>query len=462
MAKEVIMPKFGFTQEESQIVEWLVKEGDTVEAGDPLLEVTTDKVNMEVEAPAAGVVGGISAAAGDVVPVTQVIAYILAPGEALPAGVPSPATTIPVGAGEKGRKGEGGTAAASFSTAPSPATAPSSSTAPLSATATPIAARVAEASGVDMSRVAGTGPGGRVTRKDVEGFLAAKPNDDGKVRATPAARRLARETDVALATVAGSGPRRRVQAADVAAIRPSPYPSLREGDQSIEPRRVPFSTMRRTIARAMQRSMQEAPHITFQIDVDMTAIQALVARANEVRPEGGEKVTLTAALARAVAWALGRNPALNSHLGDDELLLWPMVNVGIAVALDDGLIVPVVKDVETKGIGRLSDEIRDLGRRAKAGKLRPEELADATFTISNLGMFGVDRFTAIINPPQVAILAVGRTNRVFVPDEDDRPVARPLCTMTLSADHRAIDGATAARFMDDLRQVVQNPELMVI
>lgn len=453
MAKEVIMPKFGFTQEESQIVEWLVKEGDTVEAGDPLLEVTTDKVNMEVEAPAGGIVAGISAAAGDVVPVTQVIAYILAPGDVLPAGRPQPAAAPATAPANP----------ETVSTAPPVAATATAAT----AAATPIAARVAAASGVDVSRVAGTGPGGRITRKDVEGFLTTQPAVDGKVRATPAARRLARESAIDLAAVAGSGPRRRVQAKDVRAATPAaaaPPAMARQpaAGTAGQPRREPFSTMRRTIARAMQRSMQEAPHITFQADIDMTAIQALVARANERRPEGSDKVTLTAALARAVAWALGRNPALNSHLGDDELLLWPMVNVGIAVALDDGLIVPVVKEVETKGIGRLSDEIRDLGRRAKAGKLRPEELSDATFTISNLGMFGVDRFTAIINPPQVAILAVGRTNRVFVPGPDDAPVARPLCTMTLSADHRAIDGATAARFMGDLREVVQNPELMVI
>ena len=281
--------------------------------------------------------------------------------------------------------------------------------------------------------------------------------------------RLARESGIDLAAVAGTGPRRRIQADDIQAALDTTTPAAPPATQAvagpataIEPQRQPFSTMRRTIARAMQRSMQEAPHITFQADIDMTAIQNLVARANERRAADSDKMTLTAALTRAVAWALGRNPALNSHLGDDELLVWPVVNVGIAVALDDGLIVPVVKDVAATGIGRLSDEIRDLGRRARAGKLRPEELADATFTISNLGMFGVDRFTAIINPPQVAILAVGRANRLFVPGPDDQPVVRPICTMTLSADHRAIDGATAARFMGDLREVVENPALMVV
>ncbi len=427
MVKEVIMPKFGFTQEESQIVEWLVKEGDTVEVGDPLLEVTTDKVNMEVEAPAGGVVGGIRAAAGDTVPVTQVIAYILSPGESLPAEADAVATN---------------------NVAP----------------ATPIAARLAAGSGVDMSRVAGTGPGGRVTRKDVEQYLAAQPVQDGKVRATPAARRLAREAGLALTNVSGSGPNRRVQAADVRASAAATVPAVAPTAPSPGggPRRVPFSTMRRTIARTLQRSMQEAPHVTFGVDIDMTAVLALVGRANERPAAGEDKVTLTAALARTVAWALARNPTLNSHIGEDELLVWPAANIGIAVALDDGLLVPVVQDAGAKGIRRLAAEIADLSRRARQGKLRPEELAGGTFTISNLGMLGVDRFTAIINPPQVGILAVGRTRRVFVPGDDDRPVVRPICTLTLSADHRAIDGAVAARFMADLRDVVENPDLLVL
>jgi pyruvate dehydrogenase E2 component (dihydrolipoamide acetyltransferase) len=455
MAKEVIMPKFGFTQEDSQIVEWFVKEGDTVEAGDPLLEVTTDKVNMEVEAPAAGIVGGIQAAAGDTVPVTQVIAYILAPGEAPPVqAAPSAVAGAP---------------AKALSPAPPVPAEASVAAGTIAGGATPIATRVAAAAGVDTTQVAGTGPGGRVTRKDVEDFLGHRSAGDGKVRATPAARRVARESGLDLATMAGSGPHGRVQANDVvlarAAVVATPAgitPPVAVPSTPGELVRVPFTTMRRTIARTLQRSMQEAPHITFQADIDMTALQGLVAKANELRPEGAEKVTLTAALARAVAWSLARHPSLNSHLGEDEIILWPVANIGIAVALDDGLIVPVVKDAGAKNIGRLSDEIRDLSKRAKQGKLKPEELAEGTFTISNLGMFGIDRFTAIINPPQVGILAVGRTNRVFVPDEQDRPMVRPLCTMTLSVDHRVIDGAIAARFMGDLRDVVQNPELMVL
>jgi pyruvate dehydrogenase E2 component (dihydrolipoamide acetyltransferase) len=413
MAKEVILPKFGFTQEDSQIVEWFVKEGDEVEAGEPLLEVTTDKVNMEIEAPASGIVGGIRAGTGETVPVTQVIAYILEPGEKAP----------PI-----------------------------------------VEALPAAASSVDPESISGTGAGGRVTRKDVERYLGEGPDRRGKVRATPAARRVAREGDVDLATVSGSGPRGRLQVQDVASAAAAP-PSATPTTPPVaagELVRVPFSTMRRTIARKLQHTVQEAPQVTFQVDIDMAAIQSLMANANDRHPAGTEKISLTAVLTRAVAWTLARHPRLNSHLGQEELILWPVANIGIAVALDDGLIVPVVKDAGRKGIARLSNDIRELVRRSRQGQLRPEELADGTFTISNLGMFGVDRFTAIIHSPQVAILAVGRTNRVFVPDAHDRPIVRPLCTMTLSVDHRVIDGAEAARFMSDLREVAQAPELMLL
>lgn len=447
MAKEVIMPKFGFTQEESQVVEWLVAEGDPVEAGDPLLEVTTDKVNMEVESPATGVIRGIRVAAGDTVPVTTIIAYILSEGEALPEAPPIRPPAAPAESA----------ALPPAQATPQPAAEPNQAH-----RATPVAARLASASGVDLNQVPGSGRGGRVTRDDVHTYLAtesaAPAPDNGKTRATPAARRLAREQGVELATLTGSGPRRRIQAADVATA-PSPQSPARD-PQSIH--RLPLSTMRRTIARTMQRSMQEAPHITFQADIDMTAVERLVAAANEVGAESEWKVSLTAAITKATAWALGRNPRLNSRLDGDAIMLLPQANIGMAVALDDGLLVPVIQAAGGKGMAQLSAEIRDLSSRARAGKLRPEELSGGTFTISNLGMFGIDRFTAIINPPEVGILAVGRTTRRIVPDANDQPVVRPICSMTLSVDHRVIDGAVAAQFMADLRRAIETPDVMLL
>ena len=440
MAKEVILPKFGFTLEESQIVEWLVREGDTVAEGDPLVEVTTDKVNMEVEAPTGGIVAGIRAQAGEMVPVTAVIAYILQPGELLPTpNLQSPISQSPIS--------------------------------PSSPSATPVAARMAAANQVDLAQVAGTGSGGKVTRQDVEAFLARQPEDNGKLRATPAARRVAREQGVDLTAVSGTGPHHRIQQQDVLTYVEAQHISAPPPSRSPAPllptspaaHRIPFTPMRRTIARNLQRSMQEAPHITFQADMDMTALVALLARVNKRVVAAGEKeVTITAVLTKAVAWTLKQNPMLNAHLGDDEIWLHDDVHIGIAVALDDGLIVPVVRDVTSKGVGQLNREIREVAGRARSGKLRPDDLGGATFTISNLGMLGIDRFTAIINPPEVGILAVGGTRRLLVPDENDQPVVKPICTMTLSVDHRVVDGAVAARFMADLREVVGFPELMMV
>ena len=454
MAKEVIMPKFGFTQEDSEIVEWLVQEGEQVEAGDPIVEVTTDKVDMEVEAPVDGILAGIRYHAGDVVPVTEIIAYIVAPGEE------PPRSAAPAGQA----KAEPAVAAAPQAAAVPPT---------LSSTmvsATPVAQRMAQAEEVNLAEVRGSGPNGRITREDVARYLAEQPAPavNGKVRATPAARRVARENGLALAAIAGSGPHGRIQEADVltAAVPASEPEAVASIDSQSAPAaemtEVPFTKMRRAIASNLQRSAQEAPHIYFQADMDMGYLNQLVDEANEHRAAAAPKITLTAALTKAVGWALQRHPFLNSHLGDGVILQHQQIHIGIAVALTDGLIVPVVKQVPTKGISQLAAEIRDLAGRARENKLKPAELQDGTFTISNLGMYGIDRFTAIINPPQVGILAVGRTNKQFVPDENGQPLLRPICTLTLSVDHRVVDGAVAAAFMTDLRAVIERPTLMLM
>jgi len=249
--------------------------------------------------------------------------------------------------------------------------------------------------------------------------------------------------------------------------------------------------MRRTIATRLQKSFQEAPHVFFEAQIDVTAAEALRAKLNGRLPKGATRVSLTVLIARACAWALKRHPLVNSHLvgaagqedlvgaaGQEAVVLNSAINIGIAVALDaapddplgsGGLIVPVVRDVAAKGLEALAVELADLSQRARGNKLRPDDVMDGTFTISNLGMFGIDRFTvfgidrftAIINPPQVAILAVAAARKQFVPDEDGNPVARPIMTVTLSADHRVVDGALAARFLSDLRGVLEDPALML-
>jgi len=225
---------------------------------------------------------------------------------------------------------------------------------------------------------------------------------------------------------------------------------------------IPLAGMRRTIAARMQRSAQEAPHVTFDADVDVSAPEALREQANRQLAQGQPRVSLTAIIARATAWALRRHPLLNSRLEGENILVLPGIHLGIAVALEDGLIVPVVRDVDHKGVLQLAAEIADLSERARSNRLLPDDVAEGTFTISNLGMFGVDRFTAILNPPQAGILAIGRVSRRVVPDEADRPVVRPMLTLTLSADHRVVDGALAARFLADLRAGLEQPGLLVM
>lgn len=454
MAKAVIMPKFGFTQEEGTIVRWLVKEGDTVEQGDPLAEVTTDKINMEVEAPVSGIVGGIRYPEGAVVPVTKVLCYLLAPGEAVPA--------------------EDEPAAVEASEAPS-APAEAAAGAAGAVSATPVARRMAEAEGVDLTSITGSGPGGKITRQDVERQLTAVKGD-GKVRATPAARRLAQEAGLDLSTVQGSGPRGRVQGSDVQAALAAravtvsqpvpvsaPVPTMPLTTFATgEPVIVPLEGMRRTIAQRLQASYQQAVHITFTLDVDMTKAIAFRELANQRLPEGHPGISMTALIVKAVAWALRRHPILNSYLQNDQIIMIPAVNVGVAVALPDGLIVPVVKYADQKGLIQIGMEVADLSQRARAGTLKPEDVVDGTFTVSNLGMFGIDHFTAIINPPQVGILAVGRTTKRFVPGEDDQPVVRPIMTITLSVDHRVVDGAQAAQFITTLREALEEPASIVL
>ena len=461
--KEVIMPKFGFTQETAQIVQWLVKPGEKVEKGQPIAEVTTDKVNMEVESPANGILADVRYPEGAEVPVTEVICYITAPGEQIPAAptqaAPPPAEQVAFAKG-----------AAPVEARPA---------------VTPVAARLAREQGIDVDQIAGSGPGGRVTRKDVEAALT-QGSPPGKVRAAPAARRLAREMNVLLETVPGSGPHGRIQSSDVRAAAtapqtaaapaafpvappPQPTPSIPPtGWKFATPLRqtIPVTGMRRTIAERLQKSSQDAPHITFDAYIDMTAALALHTRAAAWVKEDQDRVSLTAVIARAVAWTLERHPGLNAwfldNAGAHEIHHLAQVNLGVAVALPDGLIVPVIHDASRKGILQLAREINDLSARARSGKLRPDDVTEGTFTLSNLGMFAIDRFTAIINPPEVGILAVSRVRKQIVVDENDQPAVRPLMALTLSVDHRAVDGAAAARFMADLRTALETPDTLAL
>lgn len=442
MAKEVIMPRFGMTQEDATIISWMVKEGERVEYGDPLCEVTTDKVNMEVEAPADGILAGIRYLEGETVPVTEIIAYLLAEGESLSPDVLE----------KKEISAEPSSDQAALKDLP---TTVGVSDDDKELTATPVARRMATLEGVALTAIPGSGPDGKITRQDVERYLDSQGDrvisrsGEDKVRASPAARRIAHQLGVDLGHVSGSGPSGRVQGWDIQAAVQKSTP----GD--VQPVTIKLEGIRRTIAKRMQASWQTIPHIMFTSDINMSRAIAmrdgLNARFGDERPP----ISMTAMLVKACAAALRHHPQLNSYFHQDEILVMPDVNLGVAVAIEEGLIVPVVRRADIKSLDQIGREVDDLTRRAREAKLRPEDVVDGTFTISNLGMFGVDQFTAIINPPQVAILAVGRTAERFVPDEVGRPLLCPMMTVTLSVDHRAVDGVGAAQFLSTLRDILE-------
>lgn len=382
MATPVIMPKTGMTQETGTIVQWFYKEGDHVQKGEPLLEVMTDKVNLQVEAPASGVLKGIKAFPNDVIPVTQVIAYIVEPGEEI--------------AEEK----------------------------------TTVAPPVEKAASIEKREP--------VAEVEVAAVVSEAP---GKIKATPMARQLAKEYGLNLAQIPGKGPGGTITKADVlqAVKRPAaPMPSPVQ-----EAKTIPLVGRRRIIAERMQQSAREAPHIALSIDVDTSA-------AEKVR----YGASYTALLVHAVARVLRNHPLLNSTLRGDQIVLLDKINIGVAMATDEGLIVPVVKNADTKLLADIDTEIKELTRRARAGKLTLDDVTGGTFTISNLGMFGIPYFRAIINPPEAAILAVGAIVKKPVVI-DDGIYIRPIMTLTVSADHRILDGVAVANFLQELKATLE-------
>jgi pyruvate dehydrogenase E2 component (dihydrolipoamide acetyltransferase) len=438
MAKEVIMPKFGFTQEESEIMEWLKKEGETVEKGDPIATVSTDKLSMEIEAPESGILAGVRFRAGDIVPVTKIIAFILQPGESLPE--------------------------VKDSTEPGPASGKVVIKEPIvGGIATPIALRMIQDAGIAADAIQGSGGNGKITKTDVEEYLARQKASEttGKIAATPAARRIANESNTDLASIPGSGPKGRIQEADVRKVA-SKIPQPISMHTLTEVTRIPLKGMRRIIAENMARSWHEAPHMTLQVDVDMSAAKTLRELSARKFDNVIQKFTYTALLTKVVAWALVGHPKMNSRLEENEIVLLPYVHMGVAVAVSEGLIVPVIRNADQKTIYQISDELKNTAERARANKLVPDDLEGGTFTISNLGMYGIDRFTAIINPPQAAILAVGNIVDRFVPDENKNPVLKPIMTVTASADHRVVDGAEVAEFLADVKKGLESPGVMFL
>jgi pyruvate dehydrogenase E2 component (dihydrolipoamide acetyltransferase) len=395
---DVIMPALGMAQETGKLLQWLRSEGETIAKGEPLMEIETDKVTVEIEAPASGVLGAVRGSPGDEIPVGEVIAVILAEGESAPAS----SVTEPRPAVDPAGSVDGGEAVVS---APAATTAtPARGRAGL---ASPKARRIAAELGIDLSTVQGSGPGGAVVAADVESL------------------------------------------AEAAAPRPAPA--------ELEPAPAPVSSLWRTMAERMVASWTSVPHFYLVREVDASRLLSW----RSAVADSAKGVTYTDLLVRLTAAALREHPRVNVSWLDQSLRVHDEISIGIAVAVDDGLVVPVIHGVEGLSIAEIAARRADLVDRARAGRLRLEDVQGGTFTLSNLGMFGIDAFSAIVPPPQAAILAVGRIAERVVP-VGGQPAVRPMLVLTLSCDHRAVDGARAAAFLDRLAALVEEPAGLIV
>lgn len=431
------MPALEMAQDSGKLIQWLKSEGEGVQKGEALMEIETDKVTVEIEAPADGILAGVRALPGEDVPVGQVIAWILAPGEAVPAG-----EAVGMAGAEVARPGI---------KALEPAGA--------AVSASPVALRMVEQHGLDLLKI--KPGGGRVEKADVEAYLAEQKGDGNarRVAASPKARRLAAERGLSLEEIAGSGPEGAVLAADVMMAMETTsevVPSAPAPGAAAAPLQA-VSHVWQVMAERVTHSWQQIPHFYLVRDVNA---RRLVEWRKEVIQESAVKITFTDLLVKATGKALKEHRRVNAVLREGKIEFRDDVNVGIAVAVSEGLIVPVIRNADLLGVDEIAAKRLELVERAQSGKLRPEDVQGGTFTISNLGMYGVDGFQAIVNGPQSAILAVGRiADRVIA--EDGQAVVRPMMTVTLSCDHRVIDGARAAQFLERLVQLLEKPLLIL-
>ena len=438
MAVEVILPVLGETMDEGTIVRWLVEVGQAVEKGDPLYEVETDKALLEVEAPAAGVLREILEPAGSTVPVLAVVGVISNGDEEV-----------------TGQRAEAERAAKSPA---GPATAASASK-PASPkkdrlVASPRARRLASKHGVDLTELKGSGPGGRIVERDVQAHLGAQP------AATPMARKYAAHhgIDLAEATpVPRSG--KRVTKTDVEAVLAKG--SHAASDDQLPTATQPLSGIRAVIAERMSASAHTTARVTLTTEVDGTDLVRLREVLNaHLDGVPGIKVAYTDVLVAVVARSLEEFPYMNARLTGEQIEQLASVNVGLAVDTDRGLLVPVVRDANHMTIAEIASAVRELAARARSGKSLPDDLSGGTFTITNLGMYGIDAFTPIINPPECAILGVGRLRETAVVHEGC-VCARPMMVLSLTFDHRLVDGAPAARFLQRIAQLIEEPYLLL-
>ncbi len=451
----VVMPKMGDTMEEGKILRWIKHEGDSVQKGDALAEIETEKVNIEAEAFAAGVLRKIVAQEGETVSVGAPIALIGKADEPLPDEGAKEATPA------KAASSQGSQAKAQANGATATGIAVAESAAAGAARAetqtvgghnggrifiSPLARHIAAEHHLDISHIAGTGPSGRIVRDDVQAYLANPP--------------------AAATTPAPAAPQAQPAPAPATAPAPAPAPAVPPVPAAApgeEVRAEPLSMMRKTIARRLQQSMQTAPHFYVTVAIETNKLGEVRSAINGYAAglPNPVKVSYNDLIVKAVALALESMPEVNVSFDGEQLLFKSRINVGIAVALETGLIVPVVRDADKRGVLDIARESRRLSDAARAGKLTPEEFSGGTFTVSNLGMYGVENFIAVINPPQAAILAVGAIRTVPI-YQDDAFVPSQRMEVTLSADHRVTDGAEVARYLIELKRLLENPMLLAV
>jgi pyruvate dehydrogenase E2 component (dihydrolipoamide acetyltransferase) len=419
MATNVIMPALGVAQQTGTLLKWLKAEGQAVTKGEPLMEIETDKATVEIEATASGILANVTASAGEAIPVGQKIAVIIALGEsATPATLQDPHPRIASGAGSR----------------PHPNPLP-------------------EGEGKSEARL---GPLSEIPSESHplpvgEGRGEGRSAVRGKILASPAAKRIAREQGIDLRSLWGSGPEGSVLAEDVLRAAQS------RGDRPVAPTSMaqdlmPLSPMRRIVGQRMTQSKQSAPHFYLSMDIDMTRV---VKVRTELKERGSDAIpSINDFILLACARALKDFPSMNSSYTEQGIKVHPDINIGMAVALEEGLVVPVIRNADQLTLTQLAQKSRELADKAQTKKLFPLDYEGGTFTVSNLGMLGVDSFIAIINPPQCAILATGRVAPRVIADKVGMMI-RPMMTATLSADHRVVDGAIAARFLQAVKRQLE-------
>ena len=444
MATELLMPKLGLTMTEGTIDEWKKKEGDAVQKGEILYSVATDKLTNDVESDADGVLLKILVAEGETVPCKTLVGWIGAPGEAVPDGAApvAPAAEAPAAAAPAS-----GSVAAVVSAAPA---RPAGAYVP----ATPYAKKLAKEKGFDLAQVPATGYKGVIVAKDVLAFTpAAAAAAAPAVKASPLAAKVAADLGIDLSAVNAHG---RVLAQDILAYLESTREKAEPAAADAREETKPMSGMRKAIARNMLASVQTSPTVTFNLGIDMSEMK----RYREQLKAKEIKVSYTDLLVKFVSKALTEFPLLNCSVEDNKIIYKHYVNMGIAVALDNGLVVPNIQDADKKSLTEISAEVKELAKLAREGKLPPEKLRGGTFTITNLGMYGIESFTPIINQPEVAILGVNTMeDKVVV--RNGEMVIRPIMNLSLTADHRVVDGSVAAQFLQRVKSLMENPALML-